>query len=113
PDAVQPEEQEDETVRQGDLVHAMSEAAHSVDVTFTTKGHASAAMEPHAAIAEWDGDQLTVHASLQMLNYNISELADAIDLPEEKVRLVSRFVGGGFGSKLGVSEETVAAAIAA
>lgn len=113
PDAVQPEEQEDETVRQGDLVHAMSEAAHSVDVTFTTKGHASAAMEPHAAIAQWDGDQLTVHASLQMLNYNISELADAIDLPEEKVRLVSRFVGGGFGSKLGVSEETVAAAIAA
>ena len=113
PDAVQPEEQEDETVRQGDLVHAMGEAAHSVDVTFTTKGHASAAMEPHAAIAQWDGDQLTVHASLQMLNYNISELADAIDLPEEKVRLVSRFVGGGFGSKLGVSEETVAAAIAA
>ncbi|MEP0562492.1 MAG: xanthine dehydrogenase family protein molybdopterin-binding subunit, partial [Qipengyuania citrea] len=113
PDAVEPEEQEDETVRQGDLVHAMSEAAHSVDVTFTTKGHASAAMEPHAAIAQWDGDQLTVHASLQMLNYNISELADAIDLPEEKVRLVSRFVGGGFGSKLGVSEETVAAAIAA
>jgi len=89
PDAVQPEEQEDETVRQGDLVHAMSEAAHSVDVTFTTKGHASAAMEPHAAIAQWDGDQLTVHASLQMLNYNISELADAIDLP------VGRAHGGG------------------
>ena len=113
PQAVDPEEQEDQTVRQGDLVHAMAEAEHSIDVTFTTKGHASAAMEPHASIAAWEGDKLTVHASLQMLNYNISELADALDMEEEDVRLVSRFVGGGFGSKLGVSEDVVAAAIAA
>ncbi len=62
-------------------------------------------MEPHAAIAEWDGDKLTVHASLQMLNYNITELADALELEEDNVRIVSRYVGGGFGSKLGVSEE--------
>ena len=113
PQAVEHEEQEDETVRQGDLAHAMAEAAHSVDVTYTTKGHASAAMEPHAAIAEWDGEKLTVHASLQMLNYNISELADSLDMEEENIRLISRFVGGGFGSKLGLSEETVAASIAA
>ncbi|GAB5351429.1 xanthine dehydrogenase family protein molybdopterin-binding subunit [Qipengyuania sp. 483] len=113
PQAVEHEEQEDETVRQGDLAHAMAEAAHSVDVTYTTKGHASAAMEPHAAIAEWDGEKLTVHASLQMLNYNISELADSLDMEEENIRLISRFVGGGFGSKLGISEETVAASIAA
>ena len=91
----------------------MSDAPHSVDVIYTTKGHASAAMEPHAAIAEWDGDKLTVHASLQMLNFNITELADALGLDEDKVRLVSRFVGGGFGSKLGISEETVAASLAA
>ncbi|MCP2017394.1 MAG: xanthine dehydrogenase family protein molybdopterin-binding subunit [Erythrobacter sp.] len=113
PAEVEAEEQEDETVRQGDLAQAMSAAAHSVDVTYTTKGHASAAMEPHAAIAEWDGEKLTVHASLQMLNYNITELADSLGLEEDKVRLVSRFVGGGFGSKLGVSEETVAASLAA
>lgn len=113
PDNVDPEEQEDDTVHQGDLAHALSEAAHGVDVTFTTKGHASAAMEPHAAIAMWEGDKLTVHASLQMLNYNITELSDALDVEEENIRLVSRFVGGGFGSKLGISVEVVAAAIAA
>ena len=113
PQAVQAEEQEDETVRQGDLAQAMAEAAHAIDVTYRTKGHASAAMEPHAAIAQWDGGKLTVHASLQMLNYNISELADALDVDEEDIRLISRFVGGGFGSKLGISEEVVAAAIAA
>ncbi|MGB7417581.1 MAG: xanthine dehydrogenase family protein molybdopterin-binding subunit [Erythrobacter sp.] len=113
PQAAQAEEQEGETVQQGDLSHAMAQAAHSVDVTYTTKGHASAAMEPHAAIAQWDGDKLTVHASLQMLNYNISELADALEIEEGNVRLISRYVGGGFGSKLGISEEAVAAAIAA
>lgn len=112
PNSVDPEEQEDETVHQGDLAHAMTEAAHCVDVTYTTKGHASAAMEPHAAIAQYDGTKLTVHASLQMLNYNITELADALDMEEENIRLISRFVGGGFGSKLGISEEVVAAALA-
>lgn len=113
PSDVEAEEQKDETVDQGDFDHAMSEAAHSVDLTITTEGHASAAMEPHAAIAQWDGEKLTVHASLQMLNYNISELADALDLDEEQVRILSRYVGGGFGSKLGISQETVAASIAA
>ncbi len=99
--------------RQGDLAHAMAEAAHSVDLTYTTEGHASAAMEPHASVADWDGETLTVRASLQMLNFNISELADAMGLDESKVRLISRYVGGGFGSKLGVSQDVVAASIAA
>lgn len=112
PQSVDAEEQEDETVRQGDLAHAMAAAAHSVDMTYTTKGHASAAMEPHASIAKWDGEKLTVHTSLQMLNYNISELADALGMEEKNIRLISRFVGGGFGSKLGVSEDVVAAALA-
>ena len=113
PASVEPEEQEDETVDQGDLAHAMASADHSADLEISTEGHASAAMEPHAAIAEWDGDKVTVYASLQMLNYNITELADSLGVDEDNVRLVSRYVGGGFGSKLGVSEEVVAAAIAA
>ncbi|MCH4892295.1 molybdopterin-dependent oxidoreductase [Sphingomonas sp. SFZ2018-12] len=113
PAAVDAEAQTDDAVSRGDLAQAMREATHSVDVTYTTQGHASAAMEPHAAIAEWDGERLTVHASLQMLNYNISELADALDLDEDRIRLVSRYVGGGFGSKLGISQDVVAASIAA
>ena len=98
PSAVEPEEQEDETVDQGDLAHAMARADHAADLEISTEGHASAAMEPHAAIAEWDGDKVTVYASLQMLNYNITELADSLGVDEDRVRL---------------SEEVVAAAIAA
>lgn len=99
--------------KQGDLAHAMKEAHSSVDLNYTTEGHASAAMEPHASIAQWDGETLTVHASLQMLNYNITELADAMGLEESKVRLLAPFVGGGFGSKLGVSQDVIAASVAA
>lgn len=91
----------------------MEEAAACVDVTFTTKGHASAALEPHAAVADWDGEKLTVRASLQMLNYNISELADALEMREGQIRLLSPYVGGGFGSKLGISQDVVAASLAA
>ena len=106
-------ETEDGATQQGDLAHAMKQADASVDLHYSTEGHASAAMEPHASIAQWDGDTLTVHASLQMLNYNITELADAMGLKEGKVRLLSPFVGGGFGSKLGVSQDVVAASVAA
>ena len=97
----------------GELAHAMATAPHSVDLHYTTAGHASAAMEPHAAIAVWDREKLTVHASLQMPNYNIAELADALGLAQDDVRIIARYVGGGFGSKLGISQETVAAALAA
>ena len=107
------EPQDDETVNQGDLDQAMAQAAHSVDVTIETEGHASAAMEPHAAIAQWQDGKLIVYASLQMLNFNIAELADSLDIEEDDIRLIARYVGGGFGSKLGISEEVVAASVAA
>ncbi len=112
PEDVVPEPQPDGTSK-GNLDQAMEDADQCVDLTFTTEGHASAAMEPHAAIAEWDGKTLTVYASLQMLNYNIAELADALELKQSQIRLISRYVGGGFGSKLGISEEVVAASVAA
>lgn len=103
---------EDPTV-QGDLEQAMDAAAHAVDVVYTTEGHNSAAMEPHASIAEWDGETLTLHSSLQMLRFNRKELADALGLDAANVRLVSPYVGGGFGSKLGISPESAAASVAA
>ena len=98
---------------QGDLDAAMSHAVHAIDVTYTTPSHSSAAMEPHAAIASWDGGGLTLRASLQMLKYNRAELADAVGIDASDVRILSPYVGGGFGSKLGIAPETVAAALAA
>lgn len=108
-----PVETHGEPIVRGDLDRAMREAAHAVDVTYTTECHNSAPMEPHASIAQWDGTTLTLHSSLQMIKYNVQELADSLGLPPERVHLVSPYVGGGFGSKLGISPEGVAAAVAA
>ncbi|WP_134682228.1 xanthine dehydrogenase family protein molybdopterin-binding subunit [Paracoccus ravus] len=97
----------------GDLDEAMASAAHSVDLTYTTEGHASAAMEPHASIAAWQGDVLTLWGSFQMISHNVKELADSLRISPRNVRIISPYVGGGFGSKLGISHDAIAAAIAA
>ncbi len=108
-----PEKPEDDQLDQGDLDKAMADAAFTVDSTYRTPSHNSAAMEPHCSIASWDGDQLTLRGSYQMVKYNVNELADSLGIEPEKVRILTPFVGGGFGSKLGIAPEAVAAAIAA
>jgi len=98
---------------QGDLDTAMAEAATTVDETFTTPSQNSAAMEPHASVAMWEGDKLIVYGSYQIPTKDAMQLADALGVGKDKVRIVAPYVGGGFGSKLGIAPETTAAAIAA
>lgn len=100
-------------VEQGDLEATMKGADARVDQVYRTPGHAAAAMEPHCSVARWEGDALTLYGSYQMLNYNVNELADALGIDVGKVHMLSPYVGGGFGSKLGIAPEAVAAAIAA
>jgi len=97
----------------GDLDAAMQDAPVSIDFEYTTPSQNSAAMEPHASVASWQGDELTLQGSYQMLNYNRNELADALGIDPAKVRMLAPYVGGGFGSKLGIAPDAVAAAIAA
>lgn len=113
PEADRTEVESPDGTSQGDLDQAMKDAVHSVDVTYRTPGHNSAAMEPHASIAEWEGDSLTLRGSYQMLKFNRNELADSLGIDPEDIRILSPYVGGGFGSKLGIAPEAVAAAIAA
>lgn len=98
---------------QGDLEGAMKDSTFTIDRTYTTPVHSSAPMEPHAAVAKWDGDMLTLRGSYQMLQFNRRELADALGIDKKNVRVLAPFVGGGFGSKLGIAPEAVAAALAA
>lgn len=92
---------------------ALASAAVKVDSIYVTPSQNSAAMEPHATIAEWHGDKLTLYCSMQMLSSCKQQVCDALGLKPDNVRLISRYVGGGFGSKLGISPESIAAAIAA
>ncbi|WP_299360698.1 xanthine dehydrogenase family protein molybdopterin-binding subunit [uncultured Paracoccus sp.] len=98
---------------QGDLDKEMDAAAFRVDLEYTTPTMSHSAMEPHAAVAWWEDGQLKVRGSYQMLKHNVEELADALGISPKKVRILSPYVGGGFGSKLGISHEAVGAAIAA
>ncbi|SDY31473.1 xanthine dehydrogenase family protein molybdopterin-binding subunit [Citreimonas salinaria] len=107
------EVESDEPDTRGDWDDAWGKAAARVDLTFRTAGHVSAAMEPHAAVAEWQGENLLLRGALQMVATNRLELADALGVEPERVRVVSPFVGGGFGSKLGIGPEAVAASVAA
>ncbi|SHI35967.1 xanthine dehydrogenase family protein molybdopterin-binding subunit [Wenxinia saemankumensis] len=97
----------------GDFDAAWGAAEVKVDLEFTTPSHVSAAMEPHAALAEWDGDRVTLKGSQQMLRFNRNELADSLGIDPSKVRILSPYIGGGFGSKLGIGPEAVAACVAA
>jgi xanthine dehydrogenase YagR molybdenum-binding subunit len=99
--------------QQGDIDKAMAEAAHTVDVTYTTPSQNSAAMEPHASLAIWEDGALTLYGAYQMPSSDKQQLAKSLGVSADKVRIVAAFVGGGFGSKLGIAPESVAAAIAA
>ena len=99
--------------KQGDVERALADAAFSIDSTYTTPSQNAAAMEPHASIATWDDDgALTVYGSYQMPTSNAQQLAKALGIGVSKCRIVAPYVGGGFGSKLGLTPESVAAAVA-
>ena len=98
----------------GDVAQAMASAAYTIDSTYTTPSQNSAAMELHASIATWNDDgSLTLYGSYQMPSSDKLQLADALGLEPDQVRIIARYVGGGFGSKLGIAPESVAAAVAA
>ncbi|MBI0474274.1 xanthine dehydrogenase family protein molybdopterin-binding subunit [Sphingomonas sp. MA1305] len=97
----------------GDPDAAFDAAAIKIDATYTTPSQNSAAMEPHASIALWQDDELHLYGAYQMLSTDRIQLAKALGMKPDKVRIVARFVGGGFGSKLGIAPESVAAAVAA
>ncbi|WP_050469718.1 aldehyde oxidoreductase molybdenum-binding subunit PaoC [Herbaspirillum chlorophenolicum] len=99
--------------RTGDFEGAFAAAPVRLDATYTTPDHAHAMMEPHASIATWQGDRLTVWTSNQMVDWGRGDLARTLGIPKEKVRLVSPYIGGGFGGKLFLRAEAVLAALGA
>lgn len=100
-------------VTQGDFDAAFSSAAVTVDATYTTPNETHAMMEPHATIAAWDGDNLTLWTSNQMIKWSVDALAGILKMPREKIRIDSPFIGGGFGGKLFIRSDAVLAALAA
>ncbi|MFJ2033702.1 xanthine dehydrogenase family protein molybdopterin-binding subunit [Streptosporangium sp. NPDC087985] len=111
PDQVNPDLPAD--VEQGDPDAALASAPVVVDATYTTPAEHNNPMEPHATVAEWDADGLTLHDSNQGASAVRDTLAPLFGLPPAHVQVISPHVGGGFGAKGTPWSPTVLAALAA
>ena len=97
----------------GDFDSAFAAAPMRLDVVYSTPQQSQAMMEPHSSLAVWEGDSLTLHTANQMLSQGRLAVARTLRTPVENVRLVSPYIGGGFGAKLWVNADAILAAIAA
>ena len=99
--------------RVGDFEKAFGDAPVKIDVEYTTPDHSHAMMEPFASMAVWEGDSVKVWTSNQMIAWGHGDLAKTLGMPKDKVRLMSPYVGGGFGGKLFLRTDAVMAALGA
>ncbi len=97
----------------GDFDAAFAAAPVTVDQHYTTPDHAHAMMEPHATIAEWKGNKLTLWTAIQLVSWGMRDIARTLGIARGDVRIVSPYVGGGFGGKGSVLADVVLAALAA
>lgn len=94
----------------GDVDRGLAEADVVLDATYRTQVQTHSAMETHGLVADWGADGLTVYASTQGTSTVRDELAEVLDLPKGKIRVVTEFMGGGFGAKFGAGNYGVLAA---
>jgi xanthine dehydrogenase YagR molybdenum-binding subunit len=102
---------EPSSIEIGNAESALKDAAFKIDLTYRTPRYNHNAIELHAATVVWDGDKLTVHDATQMVNATAWTLAQVFGLKEEQVRVLSPYVGGGFGGK-GLGNHQILAAAA-
>ncbi len=112
----------DEAVRQGSLLgdprersrgdykQGLADADVIVEAEFRTQVVLHNSMETHQAVVEWIGDGVEVHISTQYIWGIRDAVADGLGLPADKVRVICRYMGGGFGSKNGPDDYTFIAA---
>ena len=97
----------------GDFAGAFAAAPIKLDVTYRTPDQSHAMMEPYASIAAWRGDKLTLWTANQMIYWTRRDLAKTLNIPEANVRVLSPYIGGGFGGKLFIRADALLAALAA
>lgn len=97
----------------GDVEAGMARAARVVEADYETPAQYHNAMEPHAVVAQWDGDKLTLDMPNQALAMSCASYAAYFGIPPENVVIRSPFLGGGFGSKAILNGPQILAMIAA
>jgi xanthine dehydrogenase YagR molybdenum-binding subunit len=105
--------EDDPETRAGDFASGWAGAPVKLDAVYTTPDQSHAMMEPHASMAKWEGDKLTIYTANQMINWGKKDMAKTLGIPEENVHLISPYIGGGFGGKLFLRSEALLAALGA
>lgn len=94
----------------GDIKHGFAEADVIVDRKYSTRAALHNCFETHGGVAQWEGDYLTVWYSTQFIFGVRAALAKAFELPLKNVRVIKKYIGGGFGSKIGPGRVGIIAA---
>lgn len=97
----------------GDEAAAWAKATTVLEQTYTTPLQTHNPMEPHATVAEWQGEKLTVYDATQYVSGVKQSLAKHFALPMDSVRVLDPYVGGGFGCKGSMWSHVVLAAMSA
>jgi xanthine dehydrogenase YagR molybdenum-binding subunit len=97
----------------GDFEAGFAGAEVKIDRVYTTPYECSQPMEPHACMVVPRGEDLDIYVSAQMLGEARTAIASTLKMDPQRLHLVTPYVGGGFGSKLGIHSETILAAFAA
>lgn len=99
--------------RRGDVEAALASAAVSLDHTYTTPAEYNNPLEPHTTVAVWNGGGVTIYDATQGAHSIRDDVSKAFRLSPERVRVIARYVGGGFGSKGGTHPHVMLAVLAA
>jgi len=97
----------------GDVAKALAGAASRIEARYTTPVEHHNPMEPHATIAEWNGDRLILHDSTQYVSGVKETIAKTLGIGPEQVTVICPYVGGGFGCKGSAWSHVTLAAMAA
>lgn len=108
-----PKDKDKADASRGDAKAALREATYKVEEVYETPVEHHHPLEPHATIAEWNGDHVTLYNSSQIVNGAQSAAANTLNIKPEQVRIVTPYIGGGFGSKGGQWANLVLTAVAA
>ncbi|MGE5650172.1 MAG: xanthine dehydrogenase family protein molybdopterin-binding subunit, partial [Bacillota bacterium] len=99
--------------RRGDVAAGLAQAAHRKTLVYTTPMEHHNPMEPHATLAAWEGNRLTLHDSTQYVAGVQKTIAKTFGIPADQVRVICPYTGGGFGGKGSAWSHVALAAMAA
>ncbi len=97
----------------GDAEKSLASAPVTIDAQYAIAPETHNPIETHATVAAWDGNELTLYETSQGVVNHRNVLADMLGLPRNKVRVIAKFIGSGFGSKLWPWSQSPLAAAAA